>query len=831
MPCCPGYYCSRTTVCLQPCQSGAVCVIGIPPSCAPSYTVYASDDVPASCGGAAQDTACPGKYYCPNTTVLPIQCPSGHFCQTASTSPTKCSSFFKENTLDACYPGTEFNQIRGMIILYTFFPVAFFLGLVLLCVCVIDSKEPTISSIHTPAAFHTDANKMEIHHLELEDVRVWRKLTLSFMLNFEKEIVRIDNGFTAIVGLSGVGKSTLFDTLAGNITDYHAVTAYVQYHENEGGRTIEVKYSKFFRKFGHRIAYVLQQEIMHTPLTVYETILYSALMRTNFTYRQCCELTSFWIQKIGLLKKHSTLTSKLSGGMRKRVNVAMELVTDPLILILDEPTSGLDTKTTEELLDILKDYGNGFTIDLDGNRISHTKRIVVAVLHQPSYEAAKKFSKILGVKGKDSNIKGKMTMGILDLPIKTLEQPPVEMAPSNEAVQMDDKKYYLEKMSFLDMHRRTNIMDSYVLSLTVQEETDNVRVADNQNRRLMGGVSAWRWLPRYSTTGSYHGTFFWHFYVSFRRSSTLLWHNWRDFCVWIYLAVALGGALGVFNRPLVVNNVPPASFLLVLATSLICLQTGIQTRLANKPAARREGARGVHTIAIYFGESLVELLWIFASPALILMYFVAYATPRGPFLMYYITLLSVSFSASSLGHVLVEFTDTPGTIGIYLNLALALLCGFSPAKSELSGLTALSFMSFAFEALVNGEYYYYPEAIQLPAQFVLHSTLKISSCTFYNTITRSTADAPIVVNSCPLDCDQDCILILFVYAVTWGIAFRIIVVLCQLVQPIGIWQRLEQYCCCSAPIAPLPGRNVAEVNDNGPEVMAINMSVLHINKV
>lgn len=88
------------------------------------------------------------------------------------------------------------------------------------------------------------------------------------------------------------------------------------------------------------------------------------------------------------------LTSTLSGGMKKRVNVAMELVTDPLLVILDEPTSGLDTKTTTELLTLLKKFA-------EGPKGGKAKRIVLAVLHQPSYETAQLFTAILGVQGKE----------------------------------------------------------------------------------------------------------------------------------------------------------------------------------------------------------------------------------------------------------------------------------------------------------------------------------------------------------------------------------------------------------------------------------------------
>ncbi len=72
----------------------------------------------------------------------------------------------------------------------------------------------------------------------------------------------------------------------------------------------------------------------------------------------------------------------ISGGQRKRVSIAMELITNPSILFVDEPTSGLDSKTAADVVSIINDLGK-------------QGRTVVCIIHQPSYQVFLSFSKLL----------------------------------------------------------------------------------------------------------------------------------------------------------------------------------------------------------------------------------------------------------------------------------------------------------------------------------------------------------------------------------------------------------------------------------------------------
>jgi ABC-type multidrug transport system ATPase subunit len=131
-------------------------------------------------------------------------------------------------------------------------------------------------------------------------------------------------------------------------------------------------------------------DVMNPLLTVRENIMHSANMRlpTSVSLQEKERLVTSVINVLDLTKKENIIVgdiggkSSLSGGQRKRVSVAIELVICPSILFLDEPTSGLDSKTALALLTVLKDVAS-----LGIN--------VIAVLHQPRYEILKKCNQIV----------------------------------------------------------------------------------------------------------------------------------------------------------------------------------------------------------------------------------------------------------------------------------------------------------------------------------------------------------------------------------------------------------------------------------------------------
>ena len=129
---------------------------------------------------------------------------------------------------------------------------------------------------------------------------------------------------------------------------------------------------------------------MHRELTVREILDTYAFLRLPAAYTaaerdhvvsdviDCLQLTHVSDSTIGDEAKRG-----ISGGQRKRVNVGMEMVSDPSVLFLDEPTSGLDSTTSYELVSAL-------------HAIARKGCNVITVLHQPSFELYQKFGKVSG---------------------------------------------------------------------------------------------------------------------------------------------------------------------------------------------------------------------------------------------------------------------------------------------------------------------------------------------------------------------------------------------------------------------------------------------------
>lgn len=143
----------------------------------------------------------------------------------------------------------------------------------------------------------------------------------------------------AVMGSSGAGKTTLLNLLAGRMTSSKGAYAKGEVLVNGEPRDYAV-----FKKIS---AYVLQDDDMFGELTVEEQLTYAALLRlpADMPRKKKIARVQRVIQELGLGKVKNTLIGNqlvrgISGGERKRVNIATELVTDPSLLFLDEPTTG-----------------------------------------------------------------------------------------------------------------------------------------------------------------------------------------------------------------------------------------------------------------------------------------------------------------------------------------------------------------------------------------------------------------------------------------------------------------------------------------------------------
>ncbi|MCX7861400.1 MAG: ATP-binding cassette domain-containing protein [Bacteroidales bacterium] len=180
-----------------------------------------------------------------------------------------------------------------------------------------------------------------------------------------------------VMGGSGAGKSTLLNILNGNIVPLSGevtINGFNVHSEKDKIKGI--------------IGFVPQDDLLIEELTVFQNLYYNAkLCFNNFTEEQLVETVNKVLLDLDLfeirnLKVGGPLNKYISGGQRKRLNIALELIREPNILFVDEPTSGLSSMDSEMVMDLLKE------ITLKG-------KLVIVNIHQPSSDIFKLFDKLL----------------------------------------------------------------------------------------------------------------------------------------------------------------------------------------------------------------------------------------------------------------------------------------------------------------------------------------------------------------------------------------------------------------------------------------------------
>ncbi|HYX48171.1 MAG TPA: ATP-binding cassette domain-containing protein, partial [Ktedonobacteraceae bacterium] len=160
----------------------------------------------------------------------------------------------------------------------------------------------------------------------------------------------------ALVGSSGVGKTTLLNALSGLRPAQKGEVLYngQDYYKNLG-------------VFSGQLGYVPQDDIVHPDLSVQQALYYTARMRLpgDFTRSQIKERVNEVLDEVEMRHRRRHLVRSLSGGERKRVSIALELLANPSIFFLDEPTAGLDPGLERKMIELLRRLANkGHTIVL-----------------------------------------------------------------------------------------------------------------------------------------------------------------------------------------------------------------------------------------------------------------------------------------------------------------------------------------------------------------------------------------------------------------------------------------------------------------------------------
>jgi ABC transport system ATP-binding/permease protein len=199
----------------------------------------------------------------------------------------------------------------------------------------------------------------ESNHIRIDALKLKKVGNNNVVLLNDISLVIPPRKFVALVGGSGAGKSTLMDALNGLRPAQEGKVYYngVDYYRN-------------LAAFNTQLGYVPQDDIVHRDLTVERALYYAARLRLpgDFTKEQIQWRIDEVLEDVEMTERRGLLVSKLSGGQRKRVSIALELLANPSVFFLDEPTSGLDPGLDRKMMALLR-------------RLADRGRTVVLVTH------------------------------------------------------------------------------------------------------------------------------------------------------------------------------------------------------------------------------------------------------------------------------------------------------------------------------------------------------------------------------------------------------------------------------------------------------------------
>jgi len=428
----------------------------------------------------------------------------------------------------------------------------------------------------------------------------------------EKYILQSLNGYAesgqmlAIMGPTGCGKTSLMNVLAARVPDggssMQQLTGSVYVN---GEKRDEAK----FRKIS---AYVLQDDYMYTHLTVAETLMLSAhfYLPQSMTQEQKDEVVDTIIMELGLNKARDTKIGNdkvrgVSGGERKRANIAVQLISDPAVLFLDEPTSGLDSFQALSVMQCMKE-------------LAESGRLVVSIIHQPRSSIYAMFDKLLLLSEGKTMFFGKATEAVeyfakLDFVCKESFNPADYFldlfSPDNRSkMQEDESTARIKKLA--DAWRVEETAKGLGGSKTLEDGSsgvDNSKVVSSSNIELIGNRT--------------------NFAKVTHNLKLLAWRSWseqsRDVVTFIikcfitsFFAFVIGGVYSnIGNRQASIQNRKGLLFFAAINNAFNGVIGVLNTFPKEKTIVNRErGNRAYDTTSYFFAKFFCEIpLNIFPS--------------------------------------------------------------------------------------------------------------------------------------------------------------------------------------------------------------------------
>ncbi|XP_022742778.1 putative white-brown complex homolog protein 30 isoform X2 [Durio zibethinus] len=464
---------------------------------------------------------------------------------------------------------------------------------------------------------------------------------------------------SAVMGPSGAGKTTFLSALTGKTAAGCNVTGLILVNgKNEPIQS----YKKI-------IGYVPQDDIVHGNLTVEENLRFSARCRLSADMAKPDKVLVIErvIESLGLQAVRDSLVGTvekrgISGGQRKRVNVGLEMVMEPSLLILDEPTTGLDSSSSQLLLRALRREA------LEGVNIC-------MVLHQPSYTLFKMFDDLIllakgGLIAYHGSVK-KVEEYFAGMGINV----PERVNPPDHLIDILEGIVKPTGVTREQLPIRWMLHNGYPIPADMLDLVDELSTASGSNPNISGAAAVGqsfagdRWEDVKSSDEVKHDRYSKSHDLSNRRTPGIL-RQYRYFlgrstkqrlreaqmqAVDLMILLLAGACLGTLAK---VNDETFGSLgytYTVIAISLLCKIAALRSFSLDKLQYQRESAAGISSLAYFLSKDTVDQFNTIIKPVAYLSMFYFFNNPRSTFQDNYIVLLCLVYCVTGIAYILAIF--------------------------------------------------------------------------------------------------------------------------------------------------------------------------------
>lgn len=404
----------------------------------------------------------------------------------------------------------------------------------------------------------------------------------------------IKSGFCAIMGQSGSGKTTFLSALAKRILSNDMMIEGSIYINNKSYTNNDLK---------NFSGYVMQEDILHSYLTVYETLKYAAELRMISNIDEI-------INKMGLNECINIIigdsrTKGISGGEKKRLCIAIELLTNPKILFLDEPTSGLDSKIALSLIEKLK-------------QIADDGCIVICTIHQPQNKIFNLFDNLILMKNGNIIYNGAASKAWYLISLQPSSQNDGDMLI--DEISMNDK---IIEVEFIDMslYNDTNIFK-------------------NRDKQI--------WFKQFK--------------ILLRRNIKYHIYNWKlilinimaTIIVSFFICMSVWNSIGINKKSAALRQ--SALFFSVIYQGIVSSLQGTHSFPLERNIMLRERAAGAYNISAYFlAKTIGDMIFQIITPIIftcIVYYNIGFQADVSKFFIFMGFMILASMAATSMSNMI-----------------------------------------------------------------------------------------------------------------------------------------------------------------------------------